>query len=61
MKGYFVFQVSSYVLHVRATNYHLIAETMVNIEVLDANDCPPQFSETNYTVFVQVKNLVLFR
>ena len=41
-------------LHVRATNYHLFAECMVNIEVLDANDCPPQFSETNYTVYVQV-------
>ena len=55
----FLIQVSSYVLHVRATNYHLIAETMVNIEVLDANDCPPRFSETNYTVFVQVSKICL--
>lgn len=38
----------------KAVNYHLSAETVVNIDVLDANDSPPRFIEDNYTVFVQV-------
>ncbi|XP_052793607.1 protocadherin Fat 1-like isoform X3 [Mya arenaria] len=50
--------ISSYTLQVRASNYHLTAETVVNIEILDANDCPPSFSQENYTVFVQMNDLL---
>ncbi|KAK3597674.1 hypothetical protein CHS0354_040047 [Potamilus streckersoni] len=46
--------ISTYVLHVRATNELFKTDTTVNIEVLDANDCPPRFSQDNYTVFVQM-------
>ncbi|XP_060561268.1 LOW QUALITY PROTEIN: protocadherin Fat 1-like [Ruditapes philippinarum] len=50
--------ISAYALHIRAANYHLMAETIVNIEVLDANDSPPRFTEDNYTVFVQMNSLL---
>ena len=54
-------QVSSYSLTVRATNYHLYSDTVVAIDVLDFNDCPPRFTEDNYTVFVQVRLIFINR
>ena len=34
----------------------LSSSVMVNIEISDANDNPPLFSQANYTAIVQVSN-----
>jgi protocadherin Fat 1/2/3 len=52
--------VSSYVLEVHARDSGipvLSSFVMVNIEISDANDNPPLFSQPNYTAIVQVGNL----
>lgn len=49
--------ISSYVLEILAKDNGLPVlsrQTMLNIEISDANDNPPLFSETNYTAIVQV-------
>lgn len=49
--------VSSYVLEVLAKDNGipvLSRQTLVNIEITDANDNPPLFSQSNYTTVVQV-------
>ena len=50
--------ISSYVLEIEAVDnaerYAVQASTvLVNIDITDANDNPPMFSEHNYTVYVQ--------
>ena len=47
-------QVNSYKLTVRATDGQLSSETLVTVDVLDVNDCPPKFSEANYSAVIQV-------
>ena len=52
-----VFQVASYTLKVEASDSgtpQLKVSTLVKIEVEDSNDCPPRFSQTNYTAVLQV-------
>lgn len=49
--------VSSYVLEVLANDNGipvLSRQVLVNIEISDANDNPPLFSNSNYTTIVQV-------
>lgn len=53
--------VSSYVLEVLAKDHGipvLSRQVMVNIEISDANDNPPLFSQNNYTTVVQVSELI---
>lgn len=48
--------ISNYVLEIEATDHGvppLSAYVLVNIEISDANDNPPLFTQTNYTAFVQ--------
>lgn len=48
---------SNYVLEILATDNGipvLSGQTIVNIEISDANDNPPLFSQSNYTTVVQV-------
>ncbi|XP_051157574.1 fat-like cadherin-related tumor suppressor homolog [Leptopilina boulardi] len=48
--------ISNYILEVHARDSGLPTLTsfvMVNIEILDANDNPPQFSQANYTTIIQ--------
>ena len=50
-------QVSSYVLEVHARDSGipvLSSSVMVNIEISDANDNPPLFTQSNYSSIVQV-------
>jgi len=52
--------VSSYVLEVQAKDFggHQLSSTvMVNVDISDANDNPPLFSQANYSAFVQVSFL----
>lgn len=49
--------VSSYVLEVVARDNGLpvlSGHVLVNIEISDANDNPPLFSQSNYTTIIQV-------
>ena len=51
-------QVSSYSLVVRVADSgtpQLYSDAKVNIELRDVNDCPPRFSQDNYTAVVQVR------
>lgn len=53
--------VSNYVLEILAKDHGvpvLSRQVMVNIEISDANDNPPLFSQSNYTAVVQVSNLL---
>ena len=43
----------------RASDGQLYSETTVVIDVLDVNDCPPKFSEANYSTVIQVIKTVL--
>lgn len=48
--------ISSYVLEIEATDHGsppLSSFVLVNIEISDANDNPPLFTQSNYTLFVQ--------
>lgn len=50
--------VSSYVLEVVARDNGipvLSGQVLVNIEISDANDNPPLFSQSNYTTIIQVR------
>ena len=50
-------QVASYTLKIEASDSgtpQLKVSTLVKIEVEDSNDCPPRFSQTNYTAVMQV-------
>jgi len=47
-------------LKIRATNFHLHTDAVVPIEILDFNDSPPTFTESNYTIFVQVSEDDIF-
>lgn len=56
--------ISSYVLEILAKDNGLPVlsrQTMLNIEISDANDNPPLFSETNYTAIVQVSIFIRCR
>jgi len=33
---------------------HLFATAQVSVDIQDTNDCPPKFTEENYTAVVQV-------
>lgn len=49
--------ISSYVLEILAKDNGvpvLSRQTLLNIEISDANDNPPLFSQTNYTAVIQV-------
>lgn len=49
---------SSYVLEILAKDNGvavLSQQTLVNIQITDANDNPPLFSKSNYTTVVQVR------
>lgn len=48
--------ISSYVLEIEASDHGtppLSSYVLCNIDISDANDSPPQFSQSNYTAFVQ--------
>lgn len=50
--------ISSYVLEILAKDNGLPVlsrQVLVNIEISDANDNPPLFSQKNYTTIIQVK------
>ena len=48
--------ISSYVLEIEASDHGVPVRSstvLVNIDITDANDNPPMFTEENYTVYVQ--------
>lgn len=49
-----VFQVNNFELTIKASDGLLSSETVVIVDVLDVNDCPPKFSESNYSAVIQV-------
>ena len=59
-----LWQVSSYVLEVHARDSGvpvLSSFVMVNVEISDANDNPPLFTQSNYSAIVQVgKNIYIY-
>lgn len=56
--------ISSYVLEILAKDNGvpvLSRQTLLNIEISDANDNPPLFSQTNYTAVIQVNCMIMCR
>ncbi|XP_071125252.1 protocadherin Fat 1-like isoform X4 [Mytilus edulis] len=45
--------VNNFELTIKASDGLLSSETVVIVDVLDVNDCPPKFSESNYSAVIQ--------